>query len=102
MFGGSAGWKSWRFEGCGFLAVLCTSVANPVPTLAAPVTHIVTPSQAILEASPSLGWLPQPRKSVDIMAQRKLISSGSPFEAQIGYSRAVSSGEWVFVSGCTG
>ncbi|OIW28381.1 YjgF-like protein [Coniochaeta ligniaria NRRL 30616] len=36
------------------------------------------------------------------MSDRKLISSGSPFEAQIGYSRAVSSGNWVFVSGCTG
>lgn len=36
------------------------------------------------------------------MSDRKLISSGSPFEAQIGYSRAVVSGEWVFVSGCTG
>lgn len=33
---------------------------------------------------------------------RRLISSGSPFEAQIGYSRAVVSGEWVFVSGTTG
>jgi enamine deaminase RidA (YjgF/YER057c/UK114 family) len=33
---------------------------------------------------------------------RKLISSGSTFEAQIGYSRAVAVGEWVFVSGCTG
>jgi len=33
---------------------------------------------------------------------RKLISSGSPFEAQIGYSRAVAAGEWVFVSGTTG
>ncbi|KAJ9155089.1 hypothetical protein NKR23_g2477 [Pleurostoma richardsiae] len=36
------------------------------------------------------------------MASRKLISSGSAFEAQIGYSRAVVSGDWVFVSGCTG
>ncbi|KAK3390853.1 Endoribonuclease L-PSP/chorismate mutase-like protein [Podospora didyma] len=36
------------------------------------------------------------------MTSRKLISSGSPFEAQIGYSRAVVSGEFVFVSGCTG
>ena len=34
--------------------------------------------------------------------ERKLISSGSTFEAQIGYSRAVAVGEWVFVSGCTG
>ena len=36
------------------------------------------------------------------MAQRTLISSGSPFEAQIGYSRAVVAGDWVFVSGTTG
>jgi len=36
------------------------------------------------------------------MSQRTLISSGSPFEAQIGYSRAVVVGDWVFVSGTTG
>lgn len=34
--------------------------------------------------------------------KRTLISSGSSFEAQIGYSRAVVAGEWVFVSGTTG
>lgn len=33
---------------------------------------------------------------------RKLISSGSTFERQIGYSRAVVQGDWVFVSGTTG
>jgi enamine deaminase RidA (YjgF/YER057c/UK114 family) len=33
---------------------------------------------------------------------RKLISSGSSFEAQIGYSRAVVDGDWIFVSGTTG
>jgi enamine deaminase RidA (YjgF/YER057c/UK114 family) len=33
---------------------------------------------------------------------RKLISSGSTFEADIGYSRAVLAGDWVFVSGTTG
>lgn len=33
---------------------------------------------------------------------RRLISSGSSFEEQIGYSRAVVDGEWVFVSGTTG
>jgi enamine deaminase RidA (YjgF/YER057c/UK114 family) len=33
---------------------------------------------------------------------RTLISSGSTFEAEIGYSRAVVDGEWVFVSGTTG
>jgi enamine deaminase RidA (YjgF/YER057c/UK114 family) len=31
-----------------------------------------------------------------------LISSGSTFEAQIGYSRAVVDGDWIFVSGTTG
>lgn len=33
---------------------------------------------------------------------RTLISSGSTFEAAIGYSRAVVDGDWVFVSGTTG
>ena len=33
---------------------------------------------------------------------RQLISSGSTFETQIGYSRAVVAGDWVFVSGTTG
>lgn len=33
---------------------------------------------------------------------RVLISSGSTFEEQIGYSRAVVVGDWVFVSGTTG
>jgi enamine deaminase RidA (YjgF/YER057c/UK114 family) len=33
---------------------------------------------------------------------RKLISSGSSFERQIGYSRAVVDGDWIFVSGTTG
>lgn len=33
---------------------------------------------------------------------RRLISSGSTFEAEIGYSRAVVDGDWVFVSGTTG
>jgi enamine deaminase RidA (YjgF/YER057c/UK114 family) len=36
------------------------------------------------------------------MTTRKLISSGSTFEEQIGYSRAVAVGDWVFVSGTTG
>ena len=34
--------------------------------------------------------------------KRRLISSGSTFETQIGYSRAVVAGDWVFVSGTTG
>lgn len=33
---------------------------------------------------------------------RRLISSGSTFEQEIGYSRAVVDGDWVFVSGTTG
>jgi enamine deaminase RidA (YjgF/YER057c/UK114 family) len=33
---------------------------------------------------------------------RRLISSGSKFEAEIGYSRAVVDDEWIFVSGTTG
>lgn len=33
---------------------------------------------------------------------RQLVSSGSTFEQEIGYSRAVVDGNWVFVSGTTG
>jgi enamine deaminase RidA (YjgF/YER057c/UK114 family) len=36
------------------------------------------------------------------MAQRRLISSGSAFEAVAGYSRAVIDGDDVFVAGTTG
>lgn len=34
--------------------------------------------------------------------KRILISSGSPFEDEIAYSRAVVCGDWIFVSGTTG
>ncbi|MBL8242890.1 MAG: RidA family protein [Rhodanobacteraceae bacterium] len=34
--------------------------------------------------------------------ERHLISSGSTFEDEIGYSRAVVQGDWIFVSGTTG
>lgn len=33
---------------------------------------------------------------------RTLISSGSPYERQVGYSRAVVQGDWCFVAGTTG
>ena len=35
-------------------------------------------------------------------SKRRLISTGSPFEADFGYSRAVVQGDWCFVSGITG
>jgi enamine deaminase RidA (YjgF/YER057c/UK114 family) len=36
------------------------------------------------------------------MAARRLISTGSPFEENVAYSRAVVDGRWVFVAGTTG
>ncbi|MCK2240166.1 MULTISPECIES: RidA family protein [unclassified Crossiella] len=36
------------------------------------------------------------------MSERRIISSGSTFEAQVGYSRAVVVGDHVYVSGTTG
>jgi len=33
---------------------------------------------------------------------RRQVSSGSKFEAEIGYSRAIVDGEWMWVSGTTG
>ena len=36
------------------------------------------------------------------MTNRRLISTGSPFEEVAGYSRAVVQGDWCFVSGTTG
>jgi enamine deaminase RidA (YjgF/YER057c/UK114 family) len=36
------------------------------------------------------------------MGERRVVLSGSTFEEQIGYARAVVSGGWVFVSGTTG
>lgn len=35
-------------------------------------------------------------------SHRRLISTGSPFEEEIGYSRAVVQGDWCFVAGVTG
>lgn len=36
------------------------------------------------------------------MSERRLISTGSSFETEFGYSRAVVDGDYVFVSGTTG
>lgn len=43
-----------------------------------------------------------PAKPKEMNANRQTISSGSLFEDRIGYSRAVVSGDFVFVSGTTG
>ena len=46
------------------------------------------------------GLAPELKPETDMA--RRLISTGSSFEQEIGYSRAVVDGEWVFVSGTTG
>ena len=38
----------------------------------------------------------------DSNTPRRKINSGSTFEAEIGYSRAIVDGDWIFVSGTTG
>ena len=38
----------------------------------------------------------------EVNVPRRLISSGSSFERDIGFSRAVVDGDWIFVSGTTG
>ena len=40
--------------------------------------------------------------NIEARTMRQFISSGSSFENDIGYSRAVVDCEWVFVSGTTG
>src|SRR2546422_11260317 len=49
----------------------------------------------------SLHFSGVPIRRRSVMA-RKLVSSGSSFEVDIGYSRAVVDGDWIFVSGTTG
>jgi enamine deaminase RidA (YjgF/YER057c/UK114 family) len=41
-------------------------------------------------------------RKIDKMSTRRTISSDSTFEAEIGYSRALVDGDWIFVSGTTG
>src|SRR5205807_264366 len=54
---------------------------------------------------PFLPWVPACAGKTETAASAdmgRLISSGSPFEAEAGYSRAVVDGEWIFVAGTTG
>jgi enamine deaminase RidA (YjgF/YER057c/UK114 family) len=44
----------------------------------------------------------RPEGEVSGTDMRRLISSGSPLEAEAGYSRAVVDGDWIFVAGTTG
>src|SRR5579862_551039 len=44
----------------------------------------------------------RPPPSICRMTERRAILSGSTFEEQIGYARAVVDGDWVHVSGTTG
>jgi len=46
--------------------------------------------------------LTDPGRATERPPARSLISSGSSFEKQIGFSRAVVDGDWIFVSGTTG
>jgi enamine deaminase RidA (YjgF/YER057c/UK114 family) len=50
----------------------------------------------------STGRRPRACRKVLTLMKRSLISSDSTFEAEIGYSRAVVQGDWIFVSGTTG
>lgn len=84
-------------------AIHCTFAAKPHLSpghawLPSNFSSSISP-EATLPTSEILSY---PTTAAISMATRRLISSGSAFEAQIGYSRAVVDGDFVFVSGCTG
>jgi enamine deaminase RidA (YjgF/YER057c/UK114 family) len=58
------------------------------------------PFKSLLFLLPIFGYRLSSQEKLTM--SRKLISSGSIFESEIGYSRAVVDGDFVFVSGCTG
>jgi enamine deaminase RidA (YjgF/YER057c/UK114 family) len=55
-----------------------------------------------INTSQASAFVCQPHIGEHFAMTRQLISSGSTFERDIGYSRAVVDGEWIFVSGTTG
>src|SRR5262249_30319779 len=64
----------------------------------------VIPAKAGIHGGPGSRLSPGFRRDDETVTgrMRRLISSGSRFEAESGYSRAVVEGEWVFVAGTTG
>jgi uncharacterized protein (TIGR03086 family) len=74
-------------------AAFAPEVASPGGS---PLDQIV----AILGRSPR--WRPPGNDGHGPTPRRRAISSGSAFEEQIGYARAVVDGDWVHVSGTTG
>src|SRR4029078_12054082 len=67
-------------------------------------TSCRSPAADACSASARLSWATSTDRyaSWEARMTRKVISSGSPLEAEIGYSRAVVEGDWIFVSGTTG
>lgn len=56
----------------------------------------------VQHTDPMTGRASRPCSDPTYIMTRQLISSGSPFEEQIAYSRAVVQGPFVFVAGTTG
>jgi RimJ/RimL family protein N-acetyltransferase/enamine deaminase RidA (YjgF/YER057c/UK114 family) len=78
--------------------VLCYAICPEAPPAASGARgptrrELIEPDRAASRATHSNGG---------VHMTRRLISSGSSFEHEIGYSRAVVDGDWIFVSGTTG